>query len=199
MRGSGDHVHPTGRRDLKPTRGPIETRSLLLAPRAVVWERVTSAQGINDELRPLFRMTAPRRLREEGLAKVQIGRRICRSWVLRFGVLPVDYDDITLVRLEAPAGFLERSRMLSQRTWEHERTLEEAPGGCVLSDRVTYAPRLPVPDLLLRALYARVFAHRHRRLQRRFGGHALAATTGRRAGASRESRRSDPPVRARAD
>jgi ligand-binding SRPBCC domain-containing protein len=151
------------------------TRSLLHAPRAVVWERVTSAEGVNDELRPLFRMTAPRSLRAGGLAQVQIGRRICRSWVLLFGVLPVDYDDITLVRLEAPSAFLERSPMLSQHVWEHERTLEEVPEGCVLTDRITYAPRLPAPDALLRSTYAAVFRHRHRRLRRRFGGHALAA------------------------
>src|SRR4029077_9227559 len=135
-------------------RGPIVTRSMLLARRAEVWERVSTAQGINDELRPLLRMTAPRRLREGGLAQVELGARICRSVVLLFGVLPVDYDDITLVRLDPPAGFLERSKMLSQRVWEHERTLAEAPGGCVLTDRISYEPRLPVPDRALRALYA---------------------------------------------
>jgi ligand-binding SRPBCC domain-containing protein len=158
-------------------RGPIVTRSLLRAGREDVWRRVSTAQGVNDELWPLFRMTAPHSLREGGLAQVELGRRICRSWVLLFGVLPVDYDDITLVRLEPPAGFLERSRMLSQRVWEHERTLEEAPQGCVLTDRITYVPRLRVPDRVLRWVYAAVFRHRHRRLRRRFGGHALAATT----------------------
>ena len=152
---------------------PVVTRSLLLARRADVWARVTTARGINDELRPLLRMTAPASLRREGLARVELGRRICRSFVLLLGVLPVDYDDVTLVRLDPPAGFLERSRMLSQRVWEHERTLEEVAEGCVLSDRVRYEPRLPVPDRALRALYAAVFRHRHRRLRRHFGGHEI--------------------------
>jgi ligand-binding SRPBCC domain-containing protein len=154
-------------------RAPIVTRSMLFARRTDVWERVSTAQGVNDELWPLLRMTAPKSLREGGLAQVEVGRRICRSFVLLLGVLPVDYDDITLVRLEPPAGFLERSKMLSQRVWEHERTLEEVPGGCVLSDRITYVPRLPVPGRALHPLYAGVFRHRHRRLRRRFGGHAL--------------------------
>jgi ligand-binding SRPBCC domain-containing protein len=158
-------------------RGPIVTSSLLHARREDVWRRVCTTSGINDELWPLFRMTAPRVLRERGLERVKLGQRICRSWVLLLGVLPVDYDDITLVRLEPPAGFLERSRMLSQRTWEHERALAEAPGGCVLTDRITYVPRVPVPDRVLRALYGAVFRHRHRRLRRRFGGRALAAST----------------------
>jgi ligand-binding SRPBCC domain-containing protein len=154
-------------------RGPIVTASLLHAPRDEVWAVISTFAGINDEFRPLFRMTAPRRVRRDGLAAVEVGRRVCRSWVLLFGVLPVDYDDITLARLDPPNGFLERSAMLSQRVWEHERTLEAAGEHCRLSDRVHYEPRLPVPDALLRALYRFVFRHRHRRLRRRFGGRAL--------------------------
>jgi ligand-binding SRPBCC domain-containing protein len=157
-------------------RGPIVTRSLLLAPRAEVWGWVSTARGINDELRPVLRMTAPAGLRRDGLERVEVGTRICRSIVLLFGVLPVDYDDITLVRLDPPSGFLERSRMLSQRVWEHERTLEAVPEGCVLSDRISYAPRLPLPDRVLRALYTAVFRHRHRRLRRRFGGSEIPAS-----------------------
>lgn len=157
--------------------GPaIVTRSLLPAPRPDVWSRVSSARGINDELWPVFRMTAPASLRRDGLAGVEVGRRICRSFVLLFGVLPVDYDDITLVRLEPPEGFLERSRMFSQRVWEHERTLQDVPDGCVLTDRVSYEPRWPVPDRMARSLYAAVFRHRHRRLRRHFGGHALPSS-----------------------
>jgi len=154
-------------------RAPIVTASLLHAPREQVWAAVATFQGINDEFRPLFRMTAPARVRREGLAAVEVGRRVCRSWVLLLGVIPVDYDDITLVRLDPPGGFLERSAMLSQRMWEHERTLDSVGEHCRLTDRVRYEPRLPVPDALLRGLYRFVFRHRHRRLRRRFGGRAL--------------------------
>ena len=154
-------------------RGPIVTASLLHAPRDEVWAAISTVAGINDEFRPLFRMTAPAQVRRDGLAAVQVGRRVCRSWVLLFGLLPVDYDDITLVRLDPPKGFLERSPMLSQRAWEHERTLDAEAKHCRLTDRVRYEPRLPLPDALLRGLYRFVFRHRHRRLRRRFGGHAL--------------------------
>ena len=41
-------------------------------------------------------------------------------------MIPIDYDDLTLVALEPGRGFHERSRMLSMRVWEHERTLEPA-------------------------------------------------------------------------
>lgn len=158
-------------------RGPIVTRSVLDASAENVWARVSTARGINDELSPFLRMTAPRELREGGLARVRVGERVCRSWVLLFGLLPVDYDDITLERLDPPRGFLERSTMLTQREWQHERTIEPAEDraeGCVLTDRVSYDPRLPIPDAVLRRLYAAIFRHRHRRLRRRFGGRALS-------------------------
>ena len=136
-----------------------------------MWAAVATFEGINDEFRPLFRMTAPARVRREGLAAVEVGRRVCRLWVLLSGVLPVDYDDITLMRIKPPNGFLERSAMLSQRAWEHERTLEAVGVHCRLTDRVRYEPRLPLPDAVLHSLYRFVFRHRHRRL--RFGGHAV--------------------------
>jgi ligand-binding SRPBCC domain-containing protein len=154
-------------------RPPIVTRSLLQSDRAQVWAGATTVDGINDELRPLLRMTAPAHLRERGLGEVVVGERICRSWVLLFGVLPIDYDDITLEHLDPPSGFLERSTMLSQRRWEHQRTIEALSGACVLTDRVRYEPRLPIPDAILRPVYRSVFRHRHRRLRRRYGGHPL--------------------------
>jgi hypothetical protein len=157
-------------------RGPIVTSSRLHASQDVVWARAITAQGINDEFSPLLRMTASRSLRENGLAHVQLGERICRSWVLLFGLIPVDYDDITLVRIDPPHGFLERSSMLSQRAWEHERTIEPAPDGadgCIVTDRIRYEPRLPVPDLILRRLYTAIFRYRHRRLRKQHGGTPL--------------------------
>ena len=76
---------------------PIELTSKLDAPAGRVWERISTFEGVNDELRPLLRMTAPRHLRTLDPADVHLGERIFRSWVLLFGLLPVDYDDLTLI------------------------------------------------------------------------------------------------------
>jgi ligand-binding SRPBCC domain-containing protein len=154
-------------------------RSSLRAPPERVWERVTSLEGINDELLPLVRMTVPRGLEHMDLREIA-GREIAapthlgRSWILLFGLLPFDYDDLVLVRVEPNRGFLERSRMLSQRLWEHERTLEpDGTDGCTLTDRVRFAPRGPLPARWLRPILRRVFRHRHRRLRRHFGGESV--------------------------
>jgi ligand-binding SRPBCC domain-containing protein len=136
-----------------------------------VWERISSFEGVNDELRPLMRMTAPPEVRRLDPDTVPIGERICRSWVLLFGFLPFDYDDLTLVRLDPGRGFHERSRMLSQRVWEHERWIEpDGDAACLLRDRLTFEPRLGIPGGAVAPIVRGVFRHRHRRLRRRFGG-----------------------------
>jgi hypothetical protein len=150
-------------------RAEISETSELVADPVAVWERVMSAEGINFEMAPLFRMTVPRGLDELDLKTVEPGR-LGRSWILLFGLLPVDYDDLGLERIEPGRGFLERSTMLSQRLWEHERTIEPRPeGGCTVTDRVAWEPRLPLPGRLLRPFFGAFFRHRHSRLRRHFG------------------------------
>jgi ligand-binding SRPBCC domain-containing protein len=151
----------------------VEVASRLAAPAASVWDRVASFEGINDELRPLMRMTAPPDVRRLEPEQVVLGERICRSWVLLFGFLPFDYDDLVLVALDPGRGFHERSTMLSMRRWEHERWIEPDGGGaCTLHDRLTFEPRLPLPGRAFEPVVRAIFRHRHRRLRRRFGGHA---------------------------
>lgn len=146
--------------------------SELQAGAEAVWARAIDPAGINYELGPLMRMTVPRGVEDFGLDDPEPGH-IGRSWVLLFGLVPFDYDDITVVRVESGRGFLERSTMLSQRLWEHERTLTpRGDGRCQVTDRVAWEPRLPLPGNLLRPLIRFVFNHRHRRLRRFFGASA---------------------------
>lgn len=157
----------------KPPPAEIAVSSRLDASPVQVWDRVITPEGIRDEMHPYLRMTLPAGVERLDPESVEMGERIGRSWILLFGLLPFDYDDITLVRLEPGRGFLERSRMLSQRAWEHERTLEPDPGGgCLITDRVSWQPRLGLPGRPLRPMIAWFFRHRHKRLQRHFGGRA---------------------------
>jgi len=150
--------------------GGFQVSSIVPATPAVVWDRVATMAGVNHELLPLVRMTCPRTfagMRLDAAANV-LGQRLFRSWVLLFGILPVDWDDLTLVRIEPGRGFLESSTMLSQRRWVHERTLEAVPGGCRVTDRIEFEPRLPVPAGVFLRLFRFFFRHRHRRLGRFF-------------------------------
>jgi ligand-binding SRPBCC domain-containing protein len=139
-----------------------------------VWRRVVTPEGINDELRPWMRMTVPRPLRGKTIDDVAPGQRLGRSWLLLFGLIPFDFDDLGLAELGPGHRFLERSTMLSMRSWEHERTIVPAgDDACQVTDRVASELRRPLAALpgaegVTRALLTRVFAHRHRRLARRF-------------------------------
>ena len=147
----------------------VQQESVLSAPPDAVWARVSTFEGVNDELMPLMRMTAPAHIRALDPSDVVLGERIFRSWVLLFGVLPIDFDDLALVSLEPGRGFHERSRMLSMRVWEHERTLTPEGAGCRVVDRLSFQPRLPGMGPLLQRFIRMTFRHRHRRLRRHFG------------------------------
>jgi hypothetical protein len=153
-------------------RAEARVASTLDAEPATVAEWALSAEGINDELSPWLRMTVPRGADGLDLHSLRPGP-VGRSWLLAFGLVPVDYDQIGLVRLDPLAGFLERSTMLSQRHWEHERTIVSGGVGTVIVDRIAWEPRPRVPGALLRPLFAAFFRHRHRRLRHRFGGAPL--------------------------
>jgi ligand-binding SRPBCC domain-containing protein len=142
----------------------ISVTSRVTAPAERVWERITTPEGINHEMRPVFRMTVPKGLAQITPEQVPLGRKWFRSWILLGGVLPVDYDDLTVIRIEPGRGFLERSPMLSQREWEHERTIEPAGDECTVTDRVRFTPRAGFLGPLMRPLFQRFFRRRHRRL-----------------------------------
>jgi hypothetical protein len=151
-------------------RAEITVSSELEAEAEAVWARAIDPAGINYELGPLMRMTVPAGAADFGLADPEPGH-IGRSWVLLFGFLPFDYDDITVVRVETGRGFLERSSMLSMRLWEHERALEAlGEERCRVTDRLAWEPRLPLPGAWLRPLIRATFNHRHKRLRAAWGG-----------------------------
>lgn len=147
----------------------FEVTSVVAASPDVVWRRVSTIAGVNAELMPLARMTCPAAFAGRSLADAPLGRRAFRSWLLLFGVLPFDWDDLCLVRVEPGRGFLESSTMLSQRRWVHERTLEPAAEGCRVTDRLAFEPRIPLTGPLFGPVFRLAFRWRHHRLRHAFG------------------------------
>jgi ligand-binding SRPBCC domain-containing protein len=142
----------------------VEISTVVAAPQPVVWERIAIFEGVNHELGPWLRMTAPDAMRTIGPEQVPLGRRWFRSWVLLLGVIPVDYDDLVIVEIDPGAGFLERSRMLTMKVWQHDRRLNPEGQSTRVTDRLTFTPRRLVPKPLARSVVGFLFRHRHRRL-----------------------------------
>lgn len=150
----------------------VERISHLAAPAPVVWGRVVTAEGINDELRPWLTMSLPPRLSAGSLHHARLGVPLGRAWLRAFGVVPVEWDDLMLAELEPGRRFHEISSMMTARRWEHERTL--TPTGAQstqVHDRVVFEARLGGrgAEALMHVVVSAVFTHRHRRLRRRFG------------------------------
>jgi hypothetical protein len=119
-------------------------------------------------------MTVPAQLKGKAIHEMPLTVNIGRSWFFLLGLIPIDYDDITIAELENGRRFLERSTMMSMSFWEHERTLVACEGGTEVSDRITFKMRPPlgwVPGAhwVIGTLLSWLFVHRHRRLARWFG------------------------------
>ena len=146
----------------------------LAVPADVLWQSVCRLDGVNYELRPWLRMTAPAGLAGATIDELEPGRPAGRCWLLLGGVLPVDYDDLCLAEIE-PRRFLERSRMLTMDPWEHERSIRPLDSTSTrLTDRLRFELRSPLAAVpgagrLAAAIVAALFRHRHRRLAKLYG------------------------------
>ncbi|MFC4929973.1 hypothetical protein [Massilia sp. GCM10023247] len=141
--------------------------SHLAASPGELWDWATSPHGISGEMWPLAKMTFPAGHATLADAGMVLGRPLCRSWLLLFGLIPVDRLDLTLLEVDTGRRFLEQSPMLSMRCWRHERIIEPCDTGARVTDKLEFAPRLAGPVL---AMFVKLlFRHRHRVLRQRFG------------------------------
>jgi ligand-binding SRPBCC domain-containing protein len=149
----------------------IERQSVVDAPADRVWARVVTPEGINDEVRPWMTMSMPRGAQSLTVDNVPIGEPVGRAWLRLFGILPFDYDRLTIAELVPGRSFDEQSTMMSMRRWRHERSVSpDGNGKAVVRDRITFqlrAPLRPMTPIVAAGLRA-LFGHRHRRLQRHF-------------------------------
>jgi ligand-binding SRPBCC domain-containing protein len=141
----------------------------LRAPPEQVWAHASTFAGVNRELWPLACMTFPPAMARLTPEALPVGRTAFRSWIMLFGMVPVDFDDFTLAELEPGRGFYEVSRMLTMREWRHRRTVTPAVDGCIVRDDIAFVPRWRWTGWLLGQVYRRAFALRHRSLRRLFG------------------------------
>ncbi|MBK8904939.1 MAG: hypothetical protein IPM53_27415 [Anaerolineaceae bacterium] len=149
----------------------LRFESKLHASAARVWQWITSIEGITAEMRPYLRMTVPKGVRSLNDVAIKPGVCLFRSYVFLFGVLPVDYSDMTLVELDPGQGFVEQSPMGSMKLWRHERRIvpcPDDPSAVLLVDQLTFRPR--IAQRLVGWFISQVFAHRHKVLRANLDG-----------------------------
>ena len=157
---------------MAPTTGTtvIERESVVAASADEVWRRVVTPEGINDELSPIMTMSIPRSAAGMTIDEIPLGVPVGRAWMRLFGVLPFDYDHLTIVEVQPGHSFHEESTMLSMRLWRHERSVTPNGEAALVRDRLTFQLRAGLRLLtpVVAAGIGALFSHRHRRLQRHF-------------------------------
>lgn len=153
----------------------VDLRSELAVSPAALWDAVSTMEGVNAELAPWVRMSAPSATRGMKLADAPVGVPLFHSWLLALGVLPFDRHHLCLEQVwcEPKAdrwGFYEHSSSWLQRVWLHERTIGAQGGGAWIRDRVWVQPRCTPLWPFVRVIVKTLFSHRHRQLLRRYTG-----------------------------
>ncbi len=145
----------------------LNITSNLPAPLADVWHKVSTMEGVNDELTPFIRMTSPNGMRRLPFTHASSKQPLFASWLLLFGVLPFDRHQLRLDEVWE-GGFRENSYSLIHRVWRHERVIVPNNLSCTLTDTVRFEPRVPLLGYVLLPVIRFIFQHRHKRLQQWF-------------------------------
>lgn len=148
----------------------LSLTSSLRADAARVWEHAIELDGVNYELAPLIKMTAPPGMGETRLDQLTLGDVSFRSILLAGRLIPIDLHSLCISEIGPGRRFSERSSSLLQASWEHERIVEEVGReGCTLTDRLRIEPRVSATTPIVARAVRLLFEHRHRRLVARFG------------------------------
>lgn len=140
-------------------------QTIVSAPMEEVWEWITSLKGIQKEMMPFFKMTAPLGIKTINDLKIELGKPLFRSHIYLFGFLPFGYDDMTLIEYSEGKGFIEQSPMTSMDLWRHQRTIENVEKGTMITDQLTFKPQ-HASKLIGKFLWM-VFRHRHKVLKKK--------------------------------
>ena len=142
---------------------------LKLSPQDVA--DLLTMEGVNRELRPLIRMTVPPEWSGKAIPEWPTGQILFSSWILLFGIFPIDRHTFFFEEIDRQRGFSEASTSLTNKFWHHRRAVDCNEQFCLVTDTVEFGPRLPFLAYLLGPVYRFVFKHRHRVLRSRFGAH----------------------------
>ncbi|WP_226597235.1 hypothetical protein [Marinobacter nauticus] len=129
-------------------------------------------QGVNRELSPFIRMTAPSEWSSKSIFEWPTGKVLFSSWILLFGILPIDRHTFFFQAIDRQRGFSEASSSLTNKIWHHRRDLHRNGTSCRVIDTVEFQCRLPLLAYVLGPVYRFIFEHRHKVLRSCYNGGA---------------------------
>lgn len=134
--------------------------------------RLLTMAAVNRELSPLIRMTVPPEWSNIAIFEWPTGRVLFSSWILLFGIFPIDRHTFFFQSSDRHRGFTEESRSLTNKRWHHRRDIDRNGASCRVTDTVEFQCRLPLLAFILAPIYRLIFKHRHKVLRSYGGGSA---------------------------
>jgi ligand-binding SRPBCC domain-containing protein len=131
-----------------------------------VWAWSTSIKGIKAEMWPVLKITFPKGMTHIG-EDTTLDKPLCRCQFLLLGLFPIDMSKLTFAELEPGRRFVEQSPLLSMRSWRHERIVTPTANGTLVTDNLTFRPRVGGP--IVGWFVKKFFEHRHAVLAKSFG------------------------------
>jgi hypothetical protein len=129
---------------------------------------ILTMSGVNYELMPVVKMTAPERWQAKPVYGWPTGANLFRSLILLFGFIPIDIHCFGMTEASL-TGFKESSTSILMEFWRHQRQIENWGENTLITDSVEFQTRIRLLGGLLAPVYRFVFSHRHKRLLQRYG------------------------------
>lgn len=121
-------------------------------------------EQVNNELFPFARMTYPVNKNHFCNLIEASNEKLFTSWILLFGILPIDIHFLKLEKIEEGKAFYENSTSIINKYWKHTRLLIAENENTILIDEVYFSPRIPILGIILFPIYKKIFSNRHRQL-----------------------------------
>jgi hypothetical protein len=123
--------------------------------------------GINYELGPLLKMSAPGKWQSKPITDWPANQSLFISTILLLGLIPIDRHYFNFKKIDS-FGFNENSKSLMNTLWSHERLIKSNGSGSVITDVIIYKSKLVILGNLIMPIYKAIFKHRHNRLRAKY-------------------------------
>lgn len=123
--------------------------------------------GVNYELGPLLKMSAPDMWESKALNLWPTNQDLFSSNILLLNTIPIDRHTFFFHSIDS-FRFNEQSKSILNKSWSHERKIEHKGSGSVIKDTIIFKSRLSVLGFLFTPIYKAVLKHRHNRLKTKY-------------------------------
>jgi len=142
----------------------FEIESILPVEPIRLYLELLNINGVNCELAPYIKMSAPKQWRTKPISEWPVGEFLFSSRVTLLGLIPIDSHGFKFSAV-SESGFTETSKTLMNKEWNHTRSIVKAGEGSKVRDHIEYKSKLGFMGYILLPMLKAIFKHRHNKLK----------------------------------